>query len=163
METAFAAAAAGPGAEPQVFVGRTQGRIVPSRGATAFGWDPVFQPEGFQETYAEMDKNVKNTISHRSALVIPGACSLDDENNMDTVAGLSASPALHGLQPALIHSALCLSATRTWRGGSCMCGPVEVLPLCRCSQSGGLMIACEHRYRALDKLRDYLLNFSAPE
>ena len=57
--------AAGPGAEPQVFVGRTEGQIVPSRGHTTFGWDPVFQPEGFQETYAEMDKSVKNTISHR--------------------------------------------------------------------------------------------------
>jgi hypothetical protein len=30
-----------------------------------FGWDPVFQPDGFQETYAEMDKGIKNTISHR--------------------------------------------------------------------------------------------------
>ncbi len=57
--------AAGPGAEPQVFVGRMEGQIVPSRGHTTFGWDPVFQPEGFQETYAEMDKSVKNTISHR--------------------------------------------------------------------------------------------------
>ena len=55
-----------------MFVGRTQGHIVPSRGLTAFGWDPVFQPEGFQETYAEMDKTIKNTISHRSALVMPG-------------------------------------------------------------------------------------------
>ena len=62
-----------------MFVGRTQGRIVPSRGATAFGWDPVFQPEGFQETYAEMDKTIKNTISHRSALAIAGAWSLDVE------------------------------------------------------------------------------------
>jgi inosine triphosphate pyrophosphatase len=49
-------------------VGRTEGRIVASRGHTTFGWDPVFQPEGFQETYAEMDKSVKNTISHRQAL-----------------------------------------------------------------------------------------------
>ena len=27
--------------------------------------DPVFQPDGFTETYAEMDKTIKNTISHR--------------------------------------------------------------------------------------------------
>ena len=95
------AAAAGPGAEPQVFVGRTQGRIVPSQGATAFGWDPVFQPEGFQETYAEMDKTIKNTISHRSALVIyiARACSLNDEEFVDMAAGLSARPALQVLQP----------------------------------------------------------------
>ncbi len=47
------------------FVGRTPGRIVPARGPTDFGWDPVFEPDGFDQTYAELDKNVKNTISHR--------------------------------------------------------------------------------------------------
>ena len=35
------------------------------RGPHNFGWDPVFQPEGFEETYAEMDSAIKNTISHR--------------------------------------------------------------------------------------------------
>lgn len=55
----------GPEYEPRVFVGRTAGSIVPARGPTDFGWDPIFQPEGFEETYAEMDKSVKNTISHR--------------------------------------------------------------------------------------------------
>lgn len=42
-----------------------QGRIVPARGPTDFGWDPVFQPDGYNETYAEMDKAEKNKISHR--------------------------------------------------------------------------------------------------
>ena len=28
--------------------------------------DPVFQPDGYNETYAEMDKAIKNRISHRS-------------------------------------------------------------------------------------------------
>jgi hypothetical protein len=50
---------------PRVFVGRTPGGIVAARGPHAFGWDPVFQPDGFRETYAEMDKDVKNGISHR--------------------------------------------------------------------------------------------------
>ena len=36
-----------------------------ARGPTNFGWDPIFQPDGFKETYAEMDKDVKNSISHR--------------------------------------------------------------------------------------------------
>jgi inosine triphosphate pyrophosphatase len=57
--------AAGPDAEPITFVGRTEGAIVPARGPADFGWDPVFQPDGFQETYAEMNKDIKNTISHR--------------------------------------------------------------------------------------------------
>lgn len=56
----------GPDAEPVVFDGRTPGRIVPARGPTDFGWDPVFQPdEGEGKTYAEMDKDKKNAISHR--------------------------------------------------------------------------------------------------
>ncbi|KAL2913112.1 nucleoside triphosphate pyrophosphohydrolase ham1 [Polyrhizophydium stewartii] len=52
-------------AEPVLFEGRTNGRIVPPRGPTHFGWDPIFMPDGFDQTYAEMDKDVKNTISHR--------------------------------------------------------------------------------------------------
>ncbi|KAI5956474.1 HAM1 [Candida jiufengensis] len=55
----------GPGKEVKIFQGRTEGEIVPSRGPTNFGWDSVFQPKGFSETYAEMDKKIKNTISHR--------------------------------------------------------------------------------------------------
>jgi len=58
--------AAGPGAEPVLFEGRTPGRIVPARGDNQFGWDPVFQPdEGGGRTYAEMEKAAKNAISHR--------------------------------------------------------------------------------------------------
>lgn len=50
---------------PQIFDGRTAGSIVPPRGPTDFGWDPVFQPEGRDVTYAEMPKAEKNAISHR--------------------------------------------------------------------------------------------------
>jgi inosine triphosphate pyrophosphatase len=35
---------AGPGTEPILFEGRTDGRIVPARGEKRFGWDPVFEP-----------------------------------------------------------------------------------------------------------------------
>ncbi len=51
--------------EPRAFVGRTEGRVVPARGGGTFGWDPIFQPDGFDVTFAEMDKQLKNTISHR--------------------------------------------------------------------------------------------------
>ncbi|ONM06091.1 Inosine triphosphate pyrophosphatase [Zea mays] len=57
--------ALGPGEEPITFVGKTAGKIVPARGPNYFGWDPVFQPDGFEQTYAEMPKSVKNNISHR--------------------------------------------------------------------------------------------------
>ena len=49
----------------KVFEGKTSGQIVPPRGSRDFGWDPIFQPNGHSETYAELDKSVKNTISHR--------------------------------------------------------------------------------------------------
>ena len=38
---------------------------MPARGPTDFGWDPIFQPDGYDETYAEMPKSEKNKISHR--------------------------------------------------------------------------------------------------
>ncbi|XP_053178176.1 inosine triphosphate pyrophosphatase isoform X2 [Scomber japonicus] len=49
----------------ELFKGITQGRIVEPRGPRDFGWDPCFQPEGYDKTYAELPKEVKNTISHR--------------------------------------------------------------------------------------------------
>ncbi len=56
---------AGRGERVHTFDGRTAGTIVPARGPTDFGWDPVFQPDGHEATYAEMDKATKNAISHR--------------------------------------------------------------------------------------------------
>ena len=56
----------GEGQEVKLFEGRTPGKIVsPPRGSRDFGWDPVFQPEGFEQTYAELEADVKNGISHR--------------------------------------------------------------------------------------------------
>ncbi|KAG8700267.1 nucleoside triphosphate pyrophosphohydrolase ham1 [Ceratobasidium sp. 394] len=56
----------GPGAEPIIFEGRTEGKIVRPRGPSKFGWDPVFEPlEGDGKTYAEMTSEAKNKISHR--------------------------------------------------------------------------------------------------
>jgi inosine triphosphate pyrophosphatase len=49
----------------EIFVGRTSGMIVKPRGSKDFGWDPIFQPDGFDQTYAELQKEVKNKISHR--------------------------------------------------------------------------------------------------
>jgi inosine triphosphate pyrophosphatase len=57
----------GPGKEVHVFDGRTMGNIVPARGTLDFGWDPIFEPdEGGGKTYAEMNKDEKDSISHRS-------------------------------------------------------------------------------------------------
>eukprot|EP00301_Raphidiophrys_heterophryoidea_P002041 c10954_g1_i1.p1 GENE.c10954_g1_i1~~c10954_g1_i1.p1 ORF type:complete len:118 (-),score=25.08 c10954_g1_i1:54-407(-) len=56
----------GPESTPMLFEGITEGTIVPARGPKNFGWDPIFEPKGFNQTYAELDPSVKNTISHRS-------------------------------------------------------------------------------------------------
>jgi len=42
---------AGPGTEPILFEGRTDGRIVPARGTAHFGWDAVFEAEDTGKTY----------------------------------------------------------------------------------------------------------------
>ncbi|KAI0311786.1 inosine triphosphate pyrophosphatase-like protein, partial [Amylostereum chailletii] len=56
---------AGPGSDPVLFEGRTDGRIVPARGEGRFGWDPVFEAEDTGKTYAEMTPEEKNKLSHR--------------------------------------------------------------------------------------------------
>jgi inosine triphosphate pyrophosphatase len=56
----------GPGVEPYLFEGHTEGIIVPARGPKVFGWDAAFQPFGGQQTYAEMPPEQKNILSHRS-------------------------------------------------------------------------------------------------
>ncbi|TFK28956.1 inosine triphosphate pyrophosphatase [Coprinopsis marcescibilis] len=56
---------AGPGTEPIVFEGRTEGALVPARGPPVFGWDACFEPLGYDLTYAEIPADEKNKISHR--------------------------------------------------------------------------------------------------
>ncbi|KAI8812864.1 Ham1-like protein [Cladochytrium replicatum] len=48
-----------------LFSGKTYGTIVEPRGPQNFGWDPTFEPRGYKQTYAEMPKELKNSISHR--------------------------------------------------------------------------------------------------
>lgn len=50
---------------PRFFTSVVRGTIVPPRGESGFGYDPVFVPEGHNKTYAEMFGPEKNAISHR--------------------------------------------------------------------------------------------------
>ena len=55
-----------PGAEPHVETGVVEGRIaIEAFGKNGFGYDPVFVPAGFDETFAEMDPQQKHLLSHR--------------------------------------------------------------------------------------------------
>jgi XTP/dITP diphosphohydrolase len=50
--------------------GEVAGAITKSpRGENGFGYDPVFIPEGFEETFAELPSKTKNVISHRAKAV----------------------------------------------------------------------------------------------
>ncbi|MBK8926569.1 MAG: non-canonical purine NTP diphosphatase [Crocinitomicaceae bacterium] len=49
-----------------IFEGRVDGRITLTRqGEGGFGYDPVFMPDGYEKTFAEMSLDEKNKISHR--------------------------------------------------------------------------------------------------
>ena len=52
---------------PQLFDGACEGRIVfAPRGKNGFGYDPLFVPVGFEQTFAELGEDVKNRLSHRA-------------------------------------------------------------------------------------------------
>lgn len=51
------------------FEGTVSGTIVDPRVDSAFGWDPIFQPDGYNKTFAEMTSDEKNAISMRRRAV----------------------------------------------------------------------------------------------
>lgn len=56
--------------ETYFFEGRVDGIILPEqRGTDGFGYDPVFLPDGYDKTFAEMDAATKNSISHRGRAI----------------------------------------------------------------------------------------------
>ncbi len=58
------------GGAEHLFEGIVNGEIINERrGGAGFGYDPVFMPEGYSETFAEMGNAEKNKISHRARAV----------------------------------------------------------------------------------------------
>jgi XTP/dITP diphosphohydrolase len=56
-----------PDGHDEVFEGVMPGQVIwPMRGDQGHGYDPIFQPDGYDITFAEMDRWEKNRISHRA-------------------------------------------------------------------------------------------------
>lgn len=57
----------GPGGAKKVFPGKCEGRLLDlPRGGGGFGYDPLFVPDGYEASFAELGDSVKNRISHRA-------------------------------------------------------------------------------------------------
>jgi XTP/dITP diphosphohydrolase len=53
-----------------LFEGICKGEIIEEkRGNAGFGYDPIFVPEGYDQTFAELGNDIKNSISHRAKAV----------------------------------------------------------------------------------------------
>lgn len=56
--------------ELQLFEGVVTGKIIRTpMGNQGFGYDPIFQPDGYTQTFAQLGNNIKNQISHRAKSV----------------------------------------------------------------------------------------------
>jgi XTP/dITP diphosphohydrolase len=59
--------AVGPGDEEHIFEGVCAGRLLSApRGGAGFGYDPLFVPDGYTQSFAELGDDEKNKISHRA-------------------------------------------------------------------------------------------------
>jgi XTP/dITP diphosphohydrolase len=68
-----------PGERSRVVEGKCKGRILAApRGVSGFGYDPVFTPEGFDRTFAEMTLSEKNAISHRGLALAAARAVLEE-------------------------------------------------------------------------------------
>ena len=56
-----------PDGDIESFEGKVHGTLVwPPRGDKGFGYDPMFVPVGYDETFGELDPELKHRISHRA-------------------------------------------------------------------------------------------------
>jgi XTP/dITP diphosphohydrolase len=72
-----------PDGRLQHVTGTCHGQIIHEmRGEHGFGYDPIFQPDGYDKTFAELGEEVKNPISHRglaTAAILPVLGQLANE------------------------------------------------------------------------------------
>lgn len=67
--------------EPHYFEGVLEGRVVAPRGEAGFGWDKVFVPHGYDETFGEMSRERKNSLSMRRRAIDALRAFLDEKTN----------------------------------------------------------------------------------
>ena len=68
--------------EERQFEGIVKGQITrEKRGESGFGYDPIFQPDGYETTFAELGSDIKNRISHR-ARAVAALCDYLRKNNV---------------------------------------------------------------------------------
>ena len=64
----------------ETFEGEVKGTIIDApRGTNGFGYDPIFVPDGYDKTFAEMSDGEKNKISHRANAVKKAIEFIEDE------------------------------------------------------------------------------------
>jgi XTP/dITP diphosphohydrolase len=70
------------GREMAHFTGTVEGRIIDeARGSQGFGYDPLFIPLGYEETFSELGGAVKGTLSHRSRALVKAVAYLETHDN----------------------------------------------------------------------------------
>ena len=71
------------GEKEYVLDGTVEGTIIrEARGEAGFGYDPIFVPQGYTETFAELGVDVKNSISHRADAITKLKQLIDEKQNM---------------------------------------------------------------------------------
>lgn len=77
-------ALASPQGEVKTVKGSCEGRIARTRsGAGGFGYDPLFIPDGFEQSFAELSSEIKNRISHRGIALNKIKPVLDEQLQME--------------------------------------------------------------------------------
>jgi XTP/dITP diphosphohydrolase len=76
-----ALAFADPNGASEIFEGEVHGHLeFPPRGDKGFGYDPIFVPEGFRQTFGEIDPAQKHAISHRARAFAKFAAAMELES-----------------------------------------------------------------------------------